>query len=306
MNAIDLRLVVTDSPVGDYPEKIKCREHNDKSASLAVYRDNLHCYGCGFNMGVSRVLNALAYLLKIEPSEAVKIAQRYTVEELDAYRERASQEARRDPLPGSLAAIYHETLMTGRRRQRKDWLYARGLTDETLERFQIGHDGLRFTIPVYSAEGSLVAIRFRRDDAYDETGPKYLGVKGRNGLYLYPEHVIDPSLGYLVVCEGELDAIRLRQEGVQAVTLTNGAGQTPKLPAIIKEKYPHVVVLLIATDQDEPGQEAARLTERAALEAGFDALGLGRITWEGGKDVTEALQLGTLDIWEHLCTHLGG
>lgn len=289
MTSLDLRLCVTDSPVGDYPEKIKCREHPDKVQSMAVYHDHIHCYGCGFREGCGDPIYGLAYLLRIPLDQARAAAEKYTTERLDAYRERAAQEARRDPLPRSLSTLYHETLMRGRRRNRRDWLLARGLTDDTIARFEIGHDGLRFTIPIFDADGNLISIRFRRDDQFGDEGSKYLGIKGRNGLYLFPEFVgLDSDTLYL--CEGELDAIRLWQEGLPAVTLTNGAGQTPKLPRIIKEKYPRVTSLIIATDLDEPGQEAARLTKEAAIAAGFKDVT--RLEWSEGKDVTEAYQLG--------------
>lgn len=301
---VDLRLAVEEDVIGDYAVKIKCPQHKDKVRSLAVYPDHLHCFGCGFHLNLwpgpasSTPLNdqnPLAFLLGKTNEEAIALAPKYTNATLDAYRERAATEARRDPMPGSLALIYNEILLTGRRQQRADWLKARGLTVWTIHGNYLGHDGMRFVIPVYDAEENLITLRYRRDDDYcEETTPKYSGVKGRNGFYIYPEQLIaraQPET--LVLCEGELDALRLWQERIPAVTATNGAGQAPKVIAAIKERYPCVKSFIIATDMDEPGQEAAQVAADAAVTAGYQ---VGRIEWTLGKDVTEALQLGSLNL----------
>jgi hypothetical protein len=299
LNEIDLRLAVTDMPVGAVPVKIKCPDsihkhrakQTDKNQSLAVYPDNLHCYGCGFHR--NNRLEALAFLLGVTEEEAKKVAEKYTNEALDAYRERAATEARRDPLPFALAQLYNTALMgpNAPRAHRQDWLLARGITLETAEDVHLGHDGNRYVIPIFDADMKLIALRYRRDDAYlDESYPKYMGMKGRNGLYLYPEWLIErDTRKFLVICEGELDALRLWQEGYPAVSATNGAGQAHKLPALIRERWPRIHTLCVATDQDEPGEEAARLTIAAAEGLGMKAM---RLRWEEGKDVTEALQLG--------------
>ena len=306
---IDLRLAVTDQVVGDQPVKVKCREHNDKTASLAVYSDHLHCFGCGFHLDLDQDKDGiacaqldghrdpLAYLLKVE--DASGIAAKYTNESLDRYREKTAQEARRDPLPASLATIYNAVLGT-QRHERLDWLYARGLTLETINDPDVllGHDGTRFVIPVFDKDRHLVALRYRLDPAYNSQRDidrcKYLGMKGRNGLYVYPEPLLttlpllyDPTT--LVVTEGELDALRLWQEGMPAVAVTNGAGQVEKLPRMLYDQLSFVRTLIIATDQDEAGEEAYRRTKHAAECLDFTVK---RLRWEEGKDVTEALQLG--------------
>ena len=323
--ALDLRLAVSDLTVGEQPIKVKCpdRLHKartggkaDKQMSLGVYPDHLHCYGCKLHVEIWDDVKAsqaetythpLAILLDVSNEEALGLLARYDSDSLDAYRERAAQEARTDPLPSTLATIYSNVLLDGPRRERKDWLYARGLDDRMLRKASIGHDGNRFVIPVFSGEGNLISLRYRRDDPYyctcdqrehtETCGvnkyPKYLGTKGRNGLYLYPEPFIEADTrDYLVITEGELDALRLWQEDIPAISATNGAGQAPKLPALIKERWPRIKTLYIATDQDEPGQEAARLTGEAAKALGFATV---RITWNPGKDVTDAIQLGTLN-----------
>lgn len=80
---IDLRLAITHRVFGDQPVKIRCREHNDKTASLAVYADHIHCYGCGFTLkvpgkGLPCYRDPLAYLLNISDEESARVANRYS------------------------------------------------------------------------------------------------------------------------------------------------------------------------------------------------------------------------------------
>lgn len=294
---IDLRLAVTDSPVGGRPEMVTCPRHDDSTQSLAVYHDHLHCYGCGFDL--QRRVAGLSLLLHLDEREAMQVAGRYTVESLDAYRDRVTEQAALDPLPRGLAISY-VNLLWRQRTQRVTYLTGRGLGEETIQRFYLGHDGTRFTLPIFDSEGRLLTIRYRRDDLYETSYfdarrgreiavPKYSGMRGRNGLYLFPEWEIavcaqEPA--YLVVVEGELDAVRLWQEGIPAISTTNGAGQVHRIPALVRERFPGVTTLFLATDQDAPGDEARHQTYRAAKGLGFRAT---EVTWAAalGKDVTE-------------------
>ena len=92
------------------------------------------------------------------------------------------------------------------------------------------------------------------------------------------------TVNKVYICEGELDALRLWQEGRPAVSVTNGAGQVEKLPALLKAQYPLITHLCIATDQDEPGEEAAERTKKVAEALGFTTF---RWHWKEAKDVTE-------------------
>jgi hypothetical protein len=298
---IDLRLALPDQDiVGDNPVFIKCREHNDtKKPNLAVYADGLKCFACGFYMELrdkagndTSLLpghrDPLAYLLGVE-EVSPEVRSKYTVESIDRYRTRAAEEASRDPLPKSLAAIYNGILNGELRKHRLQWFLDRGLTLETINHPDIllGHNGIHFVIPVFDRFQNLVSLRYRMDPEYSsESKHKYLGMKGRNGLYLYPEPLLTQSLDYLYICEGELDAIRMWQQGLPTVTVTNGAGQVEKIPAILKEHYPNIKKLILATDQDDAGNEAAIRTAEAGVKLGFECE---RLHWEGGKDITEHL-----------------
>lgn len=287
---IDIRLAVEDNPPpGDMPIKVTClnavaHKRGDKTPAMAVYPDHLHCFACGFHY--NEPLGALRLLLGTKEIDAT----RYTVEALDAYRERATQLATAEPLAAAHAQLFLLQLYN-RYLPRLGWLYERGLKDYTIIAFQLGHNGQAFTIPVYDADGKLLSFRYRADPSLNSEDHlerfRYTGMKGRNGLYLYPApQFAADERDWVMLCEGELDALRLWQEDIPAVTLTNGARQMKKLPALLPARIKQV---FIAADQDEAGEIAATETIEAC-----DRLGLKwcRLRWPDGKDVTEAYLKG--------------
>ena len=95
--------------------------------------------------------------------------------------------------------------------------------------------------------------------------------------------LIELSLRHIVLTEGELDALRLRQEGYHAITVTNGAGSQLRvfdlLPASIDTIY-------ICMDQDAVGRPASRDVFIEATKRGLAvALADWDIAW--GKDVSD-------------------
>lgn len=166
--------------------------------------------------------------------------------------------------------------MAGPRRDRGVYLLDRGLFLQTLRQQRIGHDGERFTIPVWNADRSqLLNVKFRTDPRYaDPDAPKYDQPRG------VPTSIYRPNAGGdpVVICEGEFDALALAQLGCDAVTSTAGAGN---LAALLRHERLRPPVY-IATDQDDAGEEAAR-----ALTAAFPAAR--RLRWAGANDVSEAL-----------------
>lgn len=115
--------------------------------------------------------------------------------------------------------------------KRADWLMTwltekRGYTDETIERFQLGWDGSRVTLPIRDAEGKLVNVRRRRDPriADDGAAGKVIGLAaGMNEARLWPlDALAEPEV---VLLEGEWDTMLMHQYGfANALTVTSGAG----------------------------------------------------------------------------------
>lgn len=304
---LDLRLVVDETASGSAPVKVRCvnPNHDDPQASMAVYPDNIHCFGCGFHRNDWD--ECLSLLLGVSKAEAHAVAGQYSTERIDAYRVKAAQYANANPLPRARAEMYNR-FMRESVTHRMSWYLQRGLTPETINRELLGHDGCRFSIPVYNVRGELVTIRFRRDDMMlpewweEDDGkrtynPKYSGLKGRNGLYLYGAHWMSQmDTDFAIVTEGELDALLLRQHGFPAFSATNGARQVGAVVVILCEMLPMVRRLIVATDQDAPGGDAAIQVAKVAHGLGLTVV---RWAWLEGKDITEHLmRRGRLDVIE--------
>lgn len=307
---IDLRLTVTDSPVGSTPIKIRCRnpKHNDSKASCAVYEDGIHCFGCGLTIPANSP-QALQFLLGHVPEDLTP----FQSDTRTVHLKMGKQDSEADPLFYAIADVFHKFLVEGRRRNRLHWLHERGLSLSTIYLFKLGHDGARFSIPIYDRKGQLVSIRYRRDDFYgtldwkEDDLEKYTSHPGRdNSMHLYPEWLLngkdEPFFGtdYVVVTEGEFDAMLLIQNDIPAITMTNGAGRIKHIPELLAEHYPHIKKVFGATDMDLVGGTAAAELGHYCL---FHGLEYEALTWPNEyKDVTELYQAGgwIADMVDHL------
>lgn len=95
----------------------------------------------------------------------------------------------------------------------------RGLTIETIKRFELGYDGDRILIPIKGPEGSYVNIRkYKYGAAKDKMiawGARY------NRARLFPFE--NTKLETVLLCEGETDCMLACQLGLPAITATGGA-----------------------------------------------------------------------------------
>lgn len=182
-------------------------------------------------------------------------------------RDAAAPKPAPPPLDPCLAEKMHRRLM------RWDWMRRwlhdeRGLTAETLQRFQLGlqqderDEGFcRITFPVFDRERRLTDIRRHlfayqpelteaKRRALDKTMPWAAG--RRAGLF--PVSVLDGATEALIV-EGEADAALACQMGFTAVTGTLGAGNwKPEWT----EELRGLARVVILYDGDMAGQRGAR------------------------------------------------
>lgn len=281
MLQIDIRLAITNNPpAGRKPVMMKCKVHQDDKASLAIYPDGIYCFGCPFR--IQNTLKALSYLM----GKSVDIEKFMAREPLEL---KEDNKAPLKPLPLAYARLYHRFLYE-KRAKSLTWLSHRGLSDVILSEFLIGHDGLRYTLPILNDQGELLSIRYRRDDLYDSDGPKYCGMGGRNRAFPYPEQKQHDLREWRLVTESELCAIRLWQEDIPSVTTTNGAGNLVHLADLLKP-YPHIKTLYLAQDMDRAGNSVNQDLYNRLCNAGYE---VHMLAWPVvvGKDVTEVYQHG--------------
>lgn len=301
----DLRLVVgADTSRESVAHPCVNPEHHDMHPSMQVYRDHLHCFACDYHLAGEAALLALTDAPDLATAlERTRNAPRASAGDAGGGRtDRATwRDLRAEPLRAGYAALYHAHLI-GPMGHRLVWFEERGLTRATVDAAQLGYNLNRFVLPVWDRDGkTLLTLRYRLDPATASADAvsrsKYAGVQGRNVPLLYgswwharrwPER--------LVLCEGELDALRLHQEGAPAIALTNGAGQLSKAVDLLCEVFPRrrPTELLIASDMDEAGEKAAMAVAQRAAEH-MPTTRVQRLWWDRatyGKDVTEYLQAG--------------
>jgi len=159
-----------------------------------------------------------------------------------------------------LVAEYHKALMALTGPIRSVLRERRGLSDDTLRRFQLGWDGERVTIPVFDEFNNLVNFRRYKwnsnDDQWkvlnfvDEVGNTYGEVR-----IFGMENLMDDTVEEIVWCEGEMDRIINEQYGFPTSCPTSGAGSwRPEWTRLFRGKKR----VYIAQDNDEAGRNATQ------------------------------------------------
>lgn len=131
------------------------------------------------------------------------------------------------------------------------YMYERGLTDEIIEKFDVGFDSVSncITFPVYDINKNCVFIA-RRNVAYKYFNYPTDVQKPVYGAYLF----VGGLYKYAVICESIFNALTCWKWGIPAVALlgTGTKNQYKILNDLPVRKY------IIATDPDEAGARAAK------------------------------------------------
>ena len=158
----------------------------------------------------------------------------------------------------------------------------RGLTDDTIRRYQLGYtgDGIRYPILVY---GQLCDVRTYQHDA----SPKMRSRKGASPL-LFPFDEWLASNDDTLLCAGENDTLLARQSGFNALCVTSGEGTFPDV-------FLHLFKgrrVNICYDMDAAGLSASKMVAFKLAQAGAEVF---LVTLEGltgekhDKDITDAI-----------------
>lgn len=129
----------------------------------------------------------------------------------------------------------------------------RGISKNTIERFNIGCDNSRIFIPILDEDGLLINIRKYKPHATDFKIISYK--EGYGNSRIFP--IENLKYNEILLVEGELDCLLSNQLGYNAVTMTTGAGTFKKeFVELFADK-----VIYICYDIDKAGIEGA---EKAA------------------------------------------
>lgn len=156
-------------------------------------------------------------------SEQERLLATYAPGAVVAARPARGPEVEPDPeIDEAIVEAFHHRLLSTQTLM--DFLNERrGLTRETIQRYEIGHDGSRFQIPVRNEDGTCVNIRRYKPDARRAQDKMISWRTGFGQARLYPLHRLrDEDTVFLF--EGEMDCLLALQLGINALTTTGGAG----------------------------------------------------------------------------------
>lgn len=168
----------------------------------------------------------------------------------------------------------------------------RGLTNETINHFNLGYDGKRdaISIPIYK-NGELINIKYRF--LHPKT-IKYSSEKGAE-IWLYNDEGLDIGLkkeGILIV-EGEFDLMSVWQSGIRNV-VSPSAGKNAYGMWI--ERIDNIPRVWIAYDNDKGGKETSfEIAERLGVDKSYEL-----VYPDGIKDANEFFRSHTKDDFKEL------
>jgi len=168
------------------------------------------------------------------------------------------------------------------------YLRRRLLSKRIVQHYNLGWDGTRITIPIRNEFG--LCINAKLCDPLPK-GKKFKMLNYRDKekdvsygspTTLFPLSALERADDFIVICEGEWDALALLSIGIPAITSTSGGKSWPRNHNHLF-KHKDVVV---AYDNDEPGVKGSKKVIRQLLDV---AKSTKRITIPKryGKDVTD-------------------
>jgi DNA primase len=145
------------------------------------------------------------------------------------------------------------------------------LTVDTVKQFQLGYDKIskRITIPIRDSKSNLVSIKGR--SCSNDDPPKYLGLGDKDGktVYGFPRinnkslvFGLDTATPDLIICEGEFDAMSLRQKGFGGAV---AAGTCDVTEEQVKELIKKGEKAIILFDPDDAGISGAEKVSHLLL-----------------------------------------
>lgn len=137
----------------------------------------------------------------------------------------------------------------------QEYLTQHGISESTVKLFELTSDDNYLHIPVKDEQGNYLFTKSRNlKYTKDSKEPKYKNAQNSHAT-LFNLHAVkdEPNI---VLCEGEIDCMRLIQAGIPSVSSTGGAN------TFLKEWVPFFEnkTVLICFDNDEAGKKGLRST----------------------------------------------
>lgn len=219
-----------------------CPLHKDSNASFTVNTDTgaWYCHGCGRG---GHYVEFVQWYFDVPLETAKKVVLQWNTKgtwkfPTEDYVEKC-----------------HESLM--KRTLTLEEIHSFGITDEILNKYQVGWDDIRVTFPIRSRTGQVINIRKYILPSKRQPGSntaKVIGVKELNDCRFYPYSMFDecPMEEPIYIVEGEKDCLAAISQGLYAVTGTGGT----TIPILEMDMFKdrHVIIM---TDSDVAGDKNA-------------------------------------------------
>jgi replicative DNA helicase len=309
MDFQEIRTHLRDELIPDKHEKGKyvcplCNSGGGGSGSdgaFSIDHDGIHgkCFSCGFYGDIFDLEAAKTGLSLQEATRAVVARydfQPTTVEQYFMNKVGSATQAAEEPEEApatnfsSMLAARHSSLKGS---EGEKYLHDRGLTDESLERFNLGfgkdQNGHPCIFMPHDRQGTYYTTRTIRD----EMEPNHMKPTGVVSSILYNEAALWQQEPCFIV-ESQLCAISIMQEGGSAVALASTSGKTLLLKAVDKRRPSAMLILALDNDPvnkqgHRPGPETQESIAAALAERGIPFVEL-NIAGEC-KDPNELLQI---------------
>jgi len=232
----------------------KCPFHEDTHESLSVSDKLFNCFACG---KAGSIFDWLQGIYNIDLPQAIRKAEELANMPTSLRPTPPAPPKAEKPkpvklltLPMEIAEKYHNEMPP----ERREYFRKRGLSDETINRFKLGWDDRRYTIPIV-VNGELVNIRRRKDDVNrKDPGVKMLPYKSDYGTAVIFNETAIKDADNVIITEGEFDAMLLCQHGWAAVSGTGGAGTfKPEWVPL----FDSCQIVYVCYDNDLPGQSGS-------------------------------------------------
>lgn len=237
--------------------KALCPFHKETEPSFSINTESgvYRCFGCNETGNIIRLVRHMEHL---ESKAANKfILKYYNISEAELKKKDNAPTA---PIPQEIIERHKEILAKYpniRQRLKDDW----GISDETINRLQIGFDGERVTFPVLTKDGACWNVRkYKFDTPGKDKVISFVNSEGKKygQSRLYPLGNLMSEEKEVWLCEGEKDTTVAIDRGLNAITNTTGAGTfLDEWGVLFKGKKVYTVY-----DNDEAGIRGAEKVKR--------------------------------------------
>lgn len=238
--------------------KTSCPFHDDETPSMAINDEtgSWHCFKPECQVGGGIV----EFVMRLKDFKREK-AKKFIKKKWPKIKPKKKKSKKKKQLPPiDPDEVKKWNIILKKSKKVLDYLLnERGITEKTIEEYELGWDGDRITIPVYDKKGKIRNVRKYKPNAKSSEAKLMSYKAGYGSARLYP--IRNLKYDVILLCEGEMDAILANQLGYNAVTCTGGAGTwKTKWNKLFEDKK-----VYIAYDIDKDGQKGAKRVARMLL-----------------------------------------